>query len=124
MRRTCAAFTLGSVALVGIPPLAGFVSKWNLLTAAADTGLAIGVVAIGTLILSAILTAIYLFTAAMPMYFRPLNAEHAALSGTNRDPGWMMLLPFAALCCAMIGLGLWSRPLVSFLRDVAAGATF
>ena len=121
---TCAVFTLGAVALVGIPPLSGFVSKWNLLTAAADTGLAMGIVAIATLIISAILTAIYLFTAAMPMYFRPLNAEYAALSGQNRDPSWAMLAPFGILCAAIIGLGLWSQPLVTFLRNVAAGLTF
>lgn len=118
---TCGAFLLGSVALVGIPPLCGFVSKWNLLTAAADTGLVMGTVSIVTLIVSAILTAIYLFTAAMPMYFRPLEADQSALEGQKRDPSWMMLVPFAVLCLAMVALGLWSQPLVTFLRQTAAG---
>ena len=124
MPLTCASFTLGAVALVGIPPLAGFVSKWNLLTAAANTGLTMGIVAIGTLILSAILTAVYTFATVSVMLFRPLNADRAALAGQNRDPGWMMLVPFGILCAAMIGLGLWSQPLVTFLRNVAAGVTF
>ena len=124
MPLTCAAYTLGSVALVGIPPLAGFVSKWNLLTAAAGTGLTMGTVAIGTLIVSAILTAMYLFTVVSAMYFRPLGTDQAALAGQKRDPGWMMLLPFAVLCAAIVGLGLWSQPLVTFLRDVAAGSVF
>lgn len=121
MPLTCAAFVVGSVALVGIPPLCGFVSKWNLLTAAADTGLAMGLVAIATLIVSAILTAIYLFTAAAPMFFRPLGSDWADLTGEQRDPSWMMLLPFALLCAAMVILGVWSKPLVTFLRGVAAG---
>lgn len=38
MPATCSIFLLGSIALVGTPPLAGFVSKWNLLTAASATG--------------------------------------------------------------------------------------
>lgn len=118
---TCAAFTLGSAALVGTPPLCGFVSKWNLLTAAAETGLTMGTVAIWTLIISAILTAIYLFTIVAPMYFRPLNADQAALTGQNRDPSWMMKLPFAVLCAAMAALGVFSQPLVAFLRGVASG---
>ncbi len=118
---TCAAFTLGSAALVGTPPLCGFVSKWNLLTAAAETGLTMGTVAIWTLIISAILTAIYLFTIVAPMYFRPLNADQAALAGQSRDPSWMMKLPFAVLCAAMVALGLFSQPLVAFLRGVASG---
>lgn len=121
---TCAVYTLGSVAMVGIPPLCGFISKWNLLTAAADTGLAMGVVAIATLIVSAILTAIYLFSVAMPMYFRPVNRELQALEGVHHDPSWMMKLPLGILCAAIILLGVFSQPLVSFLRGVAAGAIF
>lgn len=121
---TCAVFTLGSLALVGIPPLCGFVSKWNLLTAAADTGLVMGVVSIAALIISAILTAIYLFTVAAPMYFRPLNAELTVYEGQNRDPSWMMKLPFAVLCVLVVVLGIFSQPLVTFLRQVAGGMIF
>lgn len=121
MPKTCAVYTLGAVAMVGIPPLCGFVSKWNLLTAAAQTGPAMGTVAIVTLIVSAVLTAIYLLGPAMSMYFRPLNAELQAMAGTPRDPSWMMLVPLAVLCLLMIGLGVYAQPLVSFLRGVAAG---
>ena len=120
---TCAAFVLAGLSLVGTPPLAGFVSKFNLLTAAADAGV-LGVIAIASLIISAILTAIYLFTVIGPMYFRPLNADMAHLADFNRDPNWMMLVPFALLMVMIIALGLWSAPLVTFLRNVAAGLTF
>ncbi len=121
MPLTCAAFVVGAVALTGVPPLSGFVSKWNLLTAAADTGLWLGTVAVVALIISAVLTAVYLFTAILPMYGRPLNAESAALEGFNRDPSWQMKLPFIVLMIAIVALGLWSTPLVTFLRNVAAG---
>lgn len=120
---TCAAFVVAGMSLVGTPPLSGFVSKFNLLSAAADAG-ALGVIAIAALIISAILTAIYLFTVIGPMYFRPLNADMAHLADFNRDPNWMMLVPFALLMALVIGLGLWGGPLVSFLKDVAAGVTF
>ena len=120
---TCAAFVVAGMSLVGTPPLSGFVSKFNLLSAAADAG-ALGVIAIAALIISAILTAIYLFTVIGPMYFRPLNADMAHLADFNRDPNWMMLVPFALLMAMVIGLGLWGGPLVSFLKDVAAGVTF
>ena len=120
---TCAAFVVAGMSLVGTPPLSGFVSKFNLLTAAGEAG-ALGVIAIAALIISAILTAIYLFTVIGPMYFRPLNADMAHLADFNRDPNWMMLVPFALLMAMVIGLGLWGGPLVSFLKDVAAGVTF
>lgn len=83
-----------------------------------------GTVAIVCLIVSAILTAIYLFTAALPMYFRPLNADQAQLAGQKLDPSWMMLVPMGILCALMIGLGLWSQPLVTFLRNISAGVIF
>ena len=124
MPLTCAAFLIAGMALVGTPPLAGFVSKYNLLTAAASCGSAMGLVAIIALIISAVLTAIYLFGVISPMYFRPLNANQAHLEGFNRDPGWMMKVPFLMLIAAVIGLGLWSSPLIAFLRSVAAGLTF
>ncbi len=124
MPATCGIFLLGSIALVGTPPLAGFVSKWNLLTAASATELPMGTVAIVCLIISAILTAIYLFTAALPMYFRPLNADQAQLAGQKLDPSWMMLVPMGILCALMIGLGLWSQPLVTFLRNISASVIF
>ena len=120
---TCAAFVVAGMSLVGTPPLSGFVSKFNLLTAAGEAG-ALGVIAIAALIISAILTAIYLFTVIGPMYFRPLNADMAHLADFNRDPNWMMLVPFGLLMALVIGLGLWGGPLVSFLKDVAAGVTF
>lgn len=118
---TLAVMTLAGIALVGIPPLCGFVSKWNLLTAAAATGLTMGTVAVATLIVSAILTAVYLFTVIVPAYFRPINADQAALLGQSCDPGWRMKLPLALLCLAMVVLGVWSAPLMTFLRNVAGG---
>ncbi len=121
---TCAVFTIGSVAMVGIPPLCGFVSKWNLLTAAAGTGLPMGIVAVVVLIISAILTAIYLFGVAGPMYFRPVNPELASLTAEKHDPSWMMKLPLTVLIIAIIGLGVYSQPLVTFLRNVASGLIF
>ena len=119
---TCCVLMISSVAMVGIPPLAGFVSKWNLLTAAADTGMVMGTVSVAALIISAILTAIYLFTVALPMYFRPLN-EGVTLNG-DRDPSWMMKLPLFILTLLVVGLGLFSQPLVIFLRQIASGAIF
>ncbi len=121
---TAAIFTLGSIAMVGIPPFCGFISKWNLLTAAADCGPFIAGVAITTLIVSAILTAIYLFSVVIAMYFRPLNAEMAQFEEQKKDPSWMMKLPFAILAVTVIVLGVYSGPLVTFLKDIAGGFLF
>ena len=83
-----------------------------------------GTVAILCLIVSAILPAIYRFPAALPMSFRPLDADQAQLAGLKLDPSWMMRVPMGILCALMIGLGLWSQPLVTFLRNISAGVIF
>ncbi len=121
---TCAVYVLGSAAMVGTPPLCGFVSKWNLLTAAAQLGGWMGPLAIATLSISAVLTAIYLFGPAMSMYFRPLNEGMRELSGQNRDPSWMMKAPLALLCVCMVAFGVYASPLVAFLRQISAGTMF
>ena len=62
----------------------------------------------------------------------PLNQDKAgemadslaALKGTNRDPGWMMKVPLVILCAVIVVLGVYSKPLVTFLRGVASGLIF
>ena len=48
---TMAAFTVGAISMIGIPPTAGFISKWYILHGAFDSGhiLAVVVVVISTL---------------------------------------------------------------------------
>ena len=121
---TCAVFTLGAVAMVGIPPLCGFVSKWNLLIAAANSGLGMGMVGVCALIISAVLTAIYLLGVSAAMYFRPLNAEYEEVAGIKCDPDWQMRFTLALLSVCIIALGMYSAPLITFLRGVASGAIF
>ena len=117
---TCGAFLLGSAALVGVPPLPGFMSKWNLAVAASEGG-AMGVVGLCALIISAVLTACYLFPVVVNMYFRPLNASLHVTEGANRDPDWRMKLPFIVLCIAMIVLCFCAYPLTNWLSGVAGG---
>ena len=104
---TCGTFALAAVALTGIPPLCGFVSKWRLLTAAVNTGLPMGTVATVTLIAAAVLTAVYALSPVISMYFRPLNPENRELSGKRLDPDARMLIPMAAIAAMTVVAGLW-----------------
>ena len=121
MPYTFAVFTLASLALIGVPPLSGFLSKWNLLSAAADTGLIMGYVGLGALILSAILTAVYMMSVVIPAYFRPLNPELNYLAQGRHDPSWLMKLPLAVICCAIVAMGLCGAAVTSWLSDIANG---
>jgi len=100
MPRTVAMFAIGAVALTGIPPLCGFISKWEIVTAAAEAGGWVEWVGITAVILSSVLACVYLIEPAFEMIFLPGKNE------TGRDPGWKMLLPMALLCAGMLVLGI------------------
>lgn len=117
---TAGSFLLASAALVGVPPLPGFMSKWNLATAASECGV-LGLVGVAALIISAILTACYLFPVAVNMYFRPLNENLHAAEHVNRDPDWRMKLPFVILCITIVVLSFCTYPLTNWLAGVAGG---
>lgn len=104
---TCAAMTLGVLAIAGIPPFAGFFSKDAILAAAAEVSQPLYLVASFT----AFLTAFYMARLLFVAFYGPLPRECPA-GETNR---WMRypLLVLAALAVVsglaghMAGFGEW-----------------
>lgn len=113
-------FTVSSLALMGVPGFAGFVSKWNLAKAAMESGNSIAYGGIVCLLISALLTAIYMFTIVVRAFFPEKGFDMSTLSGVT-DPNWKMLIPLFIFTLDIILFGLWSAPLVNFFADVAAG---
>ena len=75
---TMTAFTIGGLALVGIPPLAGFVSKWHIATTALGSGTPyFSIIVPVILLVSALLTAGYLMGPAADAWFVAKAPEHA-----------------------------------------------
>ena len=113
-------FTVSSLALMGVPGLAGFVSKWYLASAAVESGNGIAYAGIGCLLISALLTAIYMFTIVIRAFF-PVKGYDASVLEGIKDPNWKMLVPLLIFTGNIIMSGFWSAPVVKFLSDVAAG---
>ncbi len=114
---TMAVFLACSVALVGIPPLIGFGSKWALATAGVASGNWLGIAGAGVLLVSAVLTAIYVLVPALSAYALPLAGD---LPKPNCDPGWMIKTALVVVVVAILVLSFASQPLTRFLADVAA----
>jgi formate hydrogenlyase subunit 3/multisubunit Na+/H+ antiporter MnhD subunit len=95
---TLATVALSAVTLVGLPPSAGFVAKWSLLVAAAesDQWWWIGLLAVGGL-----LTAAYLFRLLSPA----MSTGVIEVEVRERDYGLMIWPAFALAVCALV-LGL------------------
>lgn len=115
---TC--FTIAGLSLMGVPLFAGFISKWNIAQAALDNGGSIGIIGIGVLLFSALLTAIYMLTVVIRAFFPGRDFDYESIRDCE-DPGWMMLLPVVVFSVIIILLGVCSGPLLSFLERIAKG---
>lgn len=115
-----ACFTVGALGMVGIPPLAGFVSKWNLAYAAVESGNKLAYVGIGVLLISAVLTAVYLLSVVIRGYFSG-QVVRDDVAVKNTDPNKLMTVPLVLLSIAIVLLGLFSAPLIKFLANIASG---
>lgn len=113
-------FTVSALGLMGVPGLCGFASKWNLAKAAVDSGNVMAYVGVGALLVSALLTAIYMLTIVMRAFFPERGFSYAALEGIH-DPNWEMIFPLAVFCAGIILMGLCSGPLVKVFTDISTG---
>ena len=109
-------FTLAALSLIGIPPMAGFVSKWYLLTASLEAPIqAFGVAGLVVLVVSALLTAGYLLPVVTEGFFpgRDFITE-------RREVGVQMTWPMIAFAAAVVLMGLLPGGLLHWLGLLAA----
>ena len=111
-------FAVSALGLMGVPGFAGFISKWNLTEAAVNSGNPLAYLGIVCLLLSALLTAIYMLSVVRRAFF---PTAEGICAETVTDPSWQMCLPLLVCAAATILLGLFSAPLVDFFRAVAQG---
>lgn len=111
-------FTVSALSLMGVPGLAGFISKWNLASAAVESGNVVAYFGIACLLLSALLTAIYMLTIVARAFFPVKGFDYSTLQGI-KDPNWKMLLPLFVFTFFAIAFGIYSQPLTDFFCTVA-----
>ena len=99
-------FTLASLALVGIPPASGFVSKWYLAAGALDSQMPVFQwLAPVILLISALLTAGYLLPITIRGFF---PGKDAVIPERNNEGGPVMWVPIVILAALTILLGVFS----------------
>jgi multicomponent Na+:H+ antiporter subunit D len=103
-------FFVGGLALVGIPPTNGFISKMTLFRSGIEAGQSAVLAAVG---LVSVLTLVYVVRAFQCIWWQP-PAE-----GTQLKPGGDRLLAPALLIAAVLLLGLWPEPLVRLAEATA-----
>ena len=109
---TCGVFLAASLALMGIPPLGGFLSKWTLGVAAAGASWA-GKFGAAALIVSAVLTALYMMSSVVRFFFPLKNAP--SLPERVHEADRLMTGPLVLLTALLVVLSLLSAPLSAWI---------
>ena len=123
MPKMLACYTLVSLTLVGIPPTSGFISKWYLAQGAlsSETGVFTWLGPV-ILLISALLTAGYLFPLTIQGFFPGTDFSDEELRERGlfgREPSRFMLVPVLVLTVGAVLFGCFPTPLLSFLQAVA-----
>lgn len=111
---TMGAFTISGLSLIGVPFTAGFVSKYNLATAAADKG---WWWAVGIIVLTSILAVVYMGRMLKEVYFEQPPVIGNEVVARNEAP-LIMLLPMWILALLSVAIGINA----DILLEVANGA--
>ena len=92
MPLTMAGFVIAGLSLIGIPGTAGFISKWYLVQAALEQGLA-GMLLVIPVLLGSLLAVMYIWKVVQVAYF---NTPDSAVTHTEA-PRWMLAVLWLAI---------------------------
>lgn len=110
-------YTLASVALIGIPPASGFISKWYLAMGSLGAGIKVfswlGPV---VLLISALLTAGYLLPITVNGFLPGADYEYDSLK--KKEPVKMMVIPLLILAALAMLLGVFPNILTNFISKI------
>jgi multicomponent Na+:H+ antiporter subunit D len=91
---TMGAFAIGAISMIGIPPTAGFLGKWFMLTGAMQTA---NWIAVAVIVLSTVLNAGYFLPIVYRAFFREASAGHA-----HGEAPWPIVLTLAATAAGTV----------------------
>jgi len=95
---TYLAFFFGSLSIIGMPPLGGFISKWNLAIGAIDSG---QLILLLVLLVSSLLNAFYFFPIVYRGFFLP--AAEGEQEGIKEAPIFCLVpLSITAICSLVL----------------------
>ncbi len=111
---TMAAFTVGALSMIGVPPTGGFVSKWYILAGAFEAD---NYVAIFTIIASTVLNAAYFLPIVYAAWLLP---ESSAPSKEHGEAPWPIVLAVTATALLSLALFFFNQPIVDLERQLVA----
>lgn len=99
------AFTVAALGMIGVPPIAGFVSKWFLASGAIEVE---SYWVLAVLAGSSLLNAIYFLPILNAIWFKPPNPDWPAAKG-RLEAHWMLCFPPAITAALAIAAGVFAN---------------
>ena len=119
MPLTFVCFIAGSLSLIGLPPFAGFFSKWALVKAAFGTQPSWqAALSAGVLLFSALLTAVYTLRFTVHAWAIPADRRRSEVS---LDGDARLSAPIVITAAASLALGIAVRYMIGLIRVLTAG---
>lgn len=112
---TASAFLIGAVSVIGLPPTAGFMSKWAFVLGAFQAN---QLVFIAVLLASSLLKAGYFFPIIFTFFFG--KPAEAAAGGTFNEAAWQCVLPLTLTALASLVFFFYPEPFFN-LAELAVG---
>ena len=103
---TMAAFTIGALSMIGVPPTAGFVSKWYILGGALEGG---SLLAVFTLIGSTVLNAAYFLPIIYRAWFRE---ETVPPTKDHGEAPWPMVVALTTTALLTLAFFVYNQPVI------------
>ncbi len=118
MSLTLWCYTFASLALIGIPPMSGFISKWYLAQGAlqSQTGV-FRFLGPAVLLISALLTAGYL----LPITMKGFLPGKDAVVEEKKERIDKMNAVLLILAVFTVLMGVWPNPLINYVSEIAGG---
>ena len=117
---TMTAFTIGALSMIGVPPTAGFFSKWYLILGAIDSGQYHFMAA---LLFSSLVNAILFFRVIEIAYFEPMTDQHGSHEPVVIDEAPLSMLgPLVIVSVGLIIIGIYAGDIVTNIIQYAVPA--
>ncbi len=112
-----AAFTMGAISMIGLPPLAGFFSKWYLVLGTIETSNWFFLI---VLLISSLLNAVYFFRILEKVYLKnPRETEGQQVLADEkvsmREYSPSLIAPMMILALSLLALGLGNVAIVEYI---------
>jgi len=110
---TMGAFAIGALSMIGVPPTAGFVSKWYILSGAFDAD---NMAAVGVIVLSTLLNAGYF----LPIVYRAFFNAPSADNESHGEAPWPIVVALSVTAAATVLVFLFPGLFLELARQMIA----